>query len=97
MTIMKIGLGWLAKLATIVGGVVAVVGMGPGQPSVIGERVTVAAGPGASGTIIGESITVTAGPETHGTVIGKQVTVGIPLPQAPDAGDQQVILRTEDR
>ena len=28
---MKIGLGWVAKLATIVGGVVAVVGMGPGS------------------------------------------------------------------
>ena len=55
----------------------------------IGEQVTVAAGPGANGTIIGESITVTAGPETHGTVVGKQVTVGIAPPPVPDTGDKQ--------
>jgi len=46
-----------------------------GQPSVIGQQITVTAGPGTTGTVIGKRVEVTAGPGTSGNVVGEQITV----------------------
>jgi hypothetical protein len=95
----KARLGSLAKVGTIIGGLATagaflfqVVGLG--QPAVIGEQVTVTAGPGSSGNIIGESVNVTAGPGTQGPIIGKQVTVsvGAPSPIGLVTGKDSTVL-----
>lgn len=43
--------------------------------AVIGQQITVTAGPDTRGTVIGEEIRVTAGPGARGNIIGKRIVV----------------------